>query len=173
MENASKALIMAAGVLIGVIILSMAVYLFSVLGGYASKTQNRIDENKLSQFNDRFLKYADLTNLTIRDLITVKNYALENNKENGKYDASLATFRAGDNNDYVDVYFSESKATVHEQSKLILGKSDEDLLKYETNRANEAMANGEERYNYNRLTCKVEVNTTTGRVNKIYFYATN
>ena len=33
MENASKALIMAGGMLIGIIILSIGVYLFSVFGG--------------------------------------------------------------------------------------------------------------------------------------------
>ena len=36
MENASKALIMAAGVLLGVMIISFAVYLFSTFGSYSN-----------------------------------------------------------------------------------------------------------------------------------------
>lgn len=160
MENASKALLIAAGVLIGVIILSMMVYLFHVFGGYAAETQRKIDENAVSQFNDKFLRYDGLTNLTIQDVITVKNYALESNKKYGNYNTSM---RAGDNNDYIDVYYAENKATAHTSLALVLDKSDDELLQNEIN-------NG--LTNYNRLTCEIEVNTLTGRVNKIYFYAT-
>ena len=162
MENATQALIMAAGVLIGVIILSMAVYLFNVFGRYAAETQSKIDENEISQFNDKFLKYAGLTNLTIQDVITVKNYALENNKEYIGYDTSM---RAGDNNDYIDVYYAEAKVAAYGASALVLNTDDETLLKSEMQRISDE---GKE---YNRLTCEVEVNALTGRVNKIYFYA--
>ncbi len=165
MENASKALLIAAGVLIGVLILSMAVYLAHVLGEYAAETQSKIDENSVAQFNARFLQYAGLTQLTIQDVITVKNYALENNKEDVNYNPSLDTYRAGVNNDYIDVYFAETKILAHNQSALILGKNDEDLLKSEMLEIN----SGKE---YNRFTCEVEVNAQTGRVNKIYFYGT-
>lgn len=163
MENASQALIIAAGVLIGVIILSMAVYLFNVFGGYASETQNKIDEKTLSQFNDKFLRYNGLTNLTIQDLITVKNYALENNKKYGGYNTSI---RAEDNNEYIDVYYAESKVGVTAQSALVLDKSDEELLKEEIQKNNNGSAEQK------KLTCKVDVNSLTGRVNKIYFYRT-
>ena len=37
MENASKALIMAASVLLGVMIISFAVYLFSTFGSYSNE----------------------------------------------------------------------------------------------------------------------------------------
>lgn len=158
MENASQALLIAAGVLIGVIILSMMVYLFSVFGGYAAQTQSKIDENSVSQFNDKFLKYAGLTNLTIQDVITVKNYALESNKKYSNYNTSM---RAGENNDYIDVYLADTKSQAHTQTALILGEDDEKLLKEEIQVTNSK-----------KITCEVEVNASTGRVNKIYFYRT-
>ena len=159
MENASKALIMASGVLIGVIILSMAVYLFNVLGRYVADTQRKIDEDEISQFNDKFLKYNGLTNLTIQDVITVKNYALENNNKYGNYNVS--TMRAKNNNDYIDVYLGERKSPSYIVLKLILAKDDEELLKTEIQGKNDK-----------KITCEVKVNSLTGRVNKIYFYKT-
>ena len=42
MENAVKALYMAAGVLIGIMILSLAVVLFSSLQGYMEETNKQI-----------------------------------------------------------------------------------------------------------------------------------
>ena len=41
MENASKALIMAAEVLIGVMIISIGVYLFNVFGQYSADNTKR------------------------------------------------------------------------------------------------------------------------------------
>ena len=38
MENASKALIMAAEILVGVMIISIGVYLFNTLGQYSADT---------------------------------------------------------------------------------------------------------------------------------------
>lgn len=148
MENASKALLIGAGTLIGVIILSLAVYLFGVFGRYAEKTQDRITENQITQFNDRFFKYLGLTDLTIQDLITVKNYALENNNQYGIYDSSI---RAADNNEYIDVYYKKSLTT----EKLIFDIQDEELLKEKLGK----------KYNCTRI----DINHNTGKVNKIYF----
>lgn len=151
MENATKALIISAGVLIGIIILSMAVYLFGVFGKSASDMQEQILANQLNQFNDKFLRYTGLTDLTIQDVITVKNYALENNKETRNYNPSLDEYRAADNNEYIDVYYKNNS----ESEKLIYGKTDEELLK-------EAMDK--------KYTCRVLINPNTKKVNQIYFY---
>lgn len=151
MENATQALFIATGVLIGVIILSLAIYLFSVFGGYAANTQKQIDANEIAEFNNKFLKYSGLTDLTIQDVITVKNYALENNKEDRNYNAISDACRAGDNNDYIDVFYKN----LNETEKLIYSKNDEDLLKESLNR---------------KYTCKVFMNNNTKRVNKICFY---
>lgn len=57
MENASKALLMAAGVLIGVMILSIAVYLFYTFGNYSSEAYEQMEQAQIDQFNSQFLKY--------------------------------------------------------------------------------------------------------------------
>lgn len=80
MENASKALLMAAGVLIGILVLSLAVYLaisFSQLY-YDIDKQNA--DQKMAQFNTQYTAYADRTDLTIYDVLTIVSYAKENNQ---------------------------------------------------------------------------------------------
>lgn len=159
MENATQALLIAAGVLVGILILSLGIALMHMMGGYAANTQSRIDENQLSQFNNRFLKFQGSIDLNIQDVITVKNYALENNKQYLGYNLNID--RAQENNDYIDVYYGDTKA----KAVLILNKLDEELLKTEMDKL---QSNNE--LNSNRLTCEIEINNSTGKVNKIYFY---
>lgn len=104
MENASKALFIAAGVLIGILILSLGVSLYMSLGGFAEDTQVQINERNIYQFNEEFLKYNKKTNLTIQDVITVRNKALEINQSFDNY--NIKTTRADENSYYVDVFFN-------------------------------------------------------------------
>lgn len=87
MENASKALLMAAGVLIGILVLSLAIFLFSNFGTVSSNMRDEIESNQLTQFNSQFTVYAGRDDITIYDIITVANLAKENNnKYEGKND---------------------------------------------------------------------------------------
>ncbi len=81
MENASKALVMAGGVLIGVLILTLAVYLFIDFGQQASEIHNQITSNQLTQFNAQFNIYEGLKDVTIYQIISMANLAYENNKK--------------------------------------------------------------------------------------------
>ncbi len=83
MENASKALIMAAGVLIGILILSLGVYLFTSFGNTSVQVQAENEANELNKFNSQFTVYQGRKDLTIYDILTVANYASENNKYYG------------------------------------------------------------------------------------------
>lgn len=80
MENASKALIMAGGILVGVLILSLMVYLFADFGSTSAQINAQNKQNQLTQFNSKFSAYEDKEGLTIYDVITVAGYAKENNK---------------------------------------------------------------------------------------------
>lgn len=80
MENASKALIMAAGVLIGILVLSLGVYLFASFGNTSVQIQAENEANELNKFNSQFTVYQGRKDLTIYDILTVANYASENNK---------------------------------------------------------------------------------------------
>jgi len=80
MENASKALIMAGGVLIGVLVISLAVYLFVSFGQTSAEINGENSQKQLTQFNSKFTSYEGKKNLTIYDAITVAGYANENNE---------------------------------------------------------------------------------------------
>lgn len=96
MENASKALIMAAEILIGVMIISIGVYLFSSMGEFSMSTSKKIEDAKLAQFNNQFLKFygtvitqvdgtqkVEPVKSTIHDIIALANLARRENEKNG------------------------------------------------------------------------------------------
>lgn len=60
MENASKALIMAASVLIAIMVLSLGVYLFSIFGGTSQEITNVTQKVKFMEL------IAILQNMMIR-----------------------------------------------------------------------------------------------------------
>lgn len=80
MENASKALLMAAGVLMGMMILSLAVYLFTNFGGTSSQIHENIETNQINQFNSQFTSYVGKENVTIHDIVSMANLATQNNQ---------------------------------------------------------------------------------------------
>lgn len=86
MENASKALIMAGGILIGVLIISLAVYLFVDFGSTSAQINAQNAQKQLTEFNTKFTSYEDYKDkdgnwkITIYDLITLAGYAKENNE---------------------------------------------------------------------------------------------
>ena len=81
MENATKALLMAAGILIGILILSLVAYLYTSFSQTAAEVNQRNERQQLVQFNTQFTTYLGNENLTIYDVITVTNTAKENNNE--------------------------------------------------------------------------------------------
>lgn len=80
MENASKALIMAGGVLIGILLLSLAVYLFIDFGTTSADINDKNAQQQIVEFNSKFTSYENKNDLTIYDVLTVVGYAKENNK---------------------------------------------------------------------------------------------
>lgn len=101
MENATRALLIAAGTLMGVMILSLGVYMYYNLGEYIATTQEEMESNARNKFNAQFYKYVnegDENNiLTIQDVVTVANLAYQNNKQHGVDEAN------GGKNFYVEV----------------------------------------------------------------------
>ena len=100
MENASKALLMAAGVLLGLMIISLAVLLFTNFGGTSSQIHDNIEQNQISQFNSQFTQYIGKNNVTIYDVISMANLATENNKY---YEFSRPANMPTGNDNYITV----------------------------------------------------------------------
>lgn len=82
MENASKALIMAGGVLIGILLISFMVIFLRKAGSMSAEYDTQISDNELAKFNSEFEIYARDDN-TIFDVITAVNHAWDINKKNG------------------------------------------------------------------------------------------
>ena len=81
MENASKALLMAAEVLIAMMIVSLGVYVFYTYSQTSREIHDKKAEQQLVEFNAKYTKYVDQTTLTISDVRTIANYA-KKDKEN-------------------------------------------------------------------------------------------
>lgn len=86
MEDASKALILAASVLLGLMIISLGIYIFSMYGDYTSSAYKQMEAAQINQFNAQFLKYYgtrfnETTNkeepitCTMHDIISLANLA--------------------------------------------------------------------------------------------------
>ncbi len=92
MENASKALLMGAEILVGVMIISIGVYLFNTLGSYSADTASDIEDTQIASFNQQFLKYYGMsaiengelepTRWTIHDVVGLANLAKKINTQN-------------------------------------------------------------------------------------------
>ena len=80
MENASKALLMAAGVLIGVLMLTTFVVFYISFVNLAQGYDKKVSQQKINQFNVQFTKYEGRTDLTAQDIVTVVNLAREWNE---------------------------------------------------------------------------------------------
>ena len=65
MENASKALIMAGAILIAIMIISLAVYLFTDFGTTSAEINKENAERQLTQFNTQFTTYLGRNNITV------------------------------------------------------------------------------------------------------------
>lgn len=126
MENASKALLMAAGVLIGLLLLTLAVYLFTTFGANAREIRNEINSAQLTEFNAKFNVYADRKDITIYNIISLANLAKENN-EYHKDDSNY-------NTDYkIEItLFLISDGEVVTMNKFTLEKEQELIKKYST-----------------------------------------
>lgn len=172
MENATKALLIAAGVLMGMMILSLGVALFYSLNGYIEDTQQTMEENSLSRFNTQFFKYVNMQpdehgvlqetfKLTIQDIITVANLAYENNKQLGIPDAVDESIY-NENNDYVTV-----NATLHAEDgstqtiKHLEQKVDTDVAEWLSTYISDI--------GYECATSDIKISETTGRVYEINF----
>ena len=88
MENGIKALYMATGVLLGVLLLSIMVYMFRAGGSVNQQYDEEQINNQLVLYNSKF-EYYNVENNTIMDMISVANLAYNINSDNN-YDSNTA-----------------------------------------------------------------------------------
>lgn len=120
MENAVKALYIAAGVLITVMVLSLAAVLYASLQGYVDNTNKQIKFNSVNSFNTKYLNYINISNgekqfdLRIQDIITIASATYENNRSNN---IDINQWDATPNSLYVEVLLNGTRIdqTINEQ----------------------------------------------------------
>lgn len=83
MENASKALLIAGGVLLAIMIISLGVYLFANFGGVTAQIGKNVEESQISKFNSQFTTNEGKKNVTIYDVVSMANLATQNNQQYG------------------------------------------------------------------------------------------
>lgn len=165
MENASKALIMAATVLLGVMLLSIGVYLFSIFGGFSSQISNALSEKEINEFNAQFYKYqsykdseGNWQNLCrAQDIVTVANLAKDNNKKY-EYDKNASYYINVSVSNTPDKTFNLKRGPKFEEQN-------EEMYEYFMKQFSLKKENNEPQY----FRCAVDINKKTKLVKKVTF----
>ena len=169
MENASKALLMAAGVLIGILILSLAVFLFANFGAASAEAHKQNEENQIQQFNVQFTAYQGRKDITIHDIVTVANLAKSTNQSFGLTEQT-------DNNYYITVSaqgLGQGNKNKYKMENLSSQDLD-DLVKEELEHlVNRDDGNENTYYVLPTYSCNVTINQNTRRVSAVNFKRNN
>lgn len=111
MENASKALIMAGGLLIAIVIISIAVYLFTQNADFSRKYEEVLSDEALEAYNAQFEKYCRYSEKNkngeyesysiASDIVTVINKAYDINQKDNPSDYITIEIKMEDLGTYV------------------------------------------------------------------------
>lgn len=78
MENASKALLIAGGMLLLILVFSFATLLFRRMGAQSSEFYKDMSDTEIYEFNQQFFNY-ERNDLRIQDVISIINLAKDSN----------------------------------------------------------------------------------------------
>lgn len=82
MENASKALLMAGGVLIGLLVIGALVLMVNQLGSYQKQNVGTEQEKQIAQFNQEFTRFTE-QRIDGTDIISLVNKVIDYNTRSG------------------------------------------------------------------------------------------
>lgn len=171
MENSSKALMMAAEVLIGVMIISVGVYLFHIFANYSQENYKRMEDTQIAEFNQQFIKFYGKNEnraieCTIHNIVGIANLAKQCNYQNNVENESGASEATS----YIQVKLRINSSTYGRYTNNNLEKcSDTELTnlikKYDL--AVDINGNKTEVLYFNCV--NYTINSTTKKVNSIQF----
>lgn len=116
MENAAKALLMAGGILIALLVMGALVLLFSNLSDYQNKTDASVKQSQIAEFNNQFEPY-NRNDVTLMELKSLYNKILSNNaKSEYKIDTNILSIYPNINADFLDIDEDEK---IHRRFKCI------------------------------------------------------
>lgn len=100
MENATKALLIAATVLIAIVMVSIAVYLYSMYSSQAEEYNATITAVEVEKFNSKFDVYVGRDDINAQEIVSVVNLAKE-------YDYQIKIYLAGTELEFDSSYTQE------------------------------------------------------------------
>lgn len=98
MENATQALLIAGGVLLAIMILSIGVIIYISHNETAEAINNRWEIAELNKYNSTFELYIDRTDITAQELVTLANLSKQRNNEIAIYVKTTTGTIRGNNN---------------------------------------------------------------------------
>lgn len=81
MENASKALLMAGGILIALLVIGALVLMFNQIGAYGKSQEEMKKNSQLAEFNLDFERYMDDKGIDGTDIISLINKVIDYNNK--------------------------------------------------------------------------------------------
>lgn len=82
-QNLSRALLMAAGMLVALLILALGAYLYTTFSARVKETARQNQVAVIQTYNSKFTKYDNRENLNIQDIVSIANLARQYNIDNG------------------------------------------------------------------------------------------
>lgn len=79
MENASKALIMAAEILIGIIVLTLFVYVIVNFSEFSQNFDDKMLQQEIIEYNSKFEVYERKSEILVQDIVSLRNMVQKNN----------------------------------------------------------------------------------------------
>lgn len=83
MENASKALLMAGGILIALLVIGSVLLMFNQIGNYRRANTDSEKSSQIADFNKDFVRYADGEEIKGVDIISLANKVVDYNQKKG------------------------------------------------------------------------------------------
>lgn len=128
MENASKALIIAGAVLIGILIISMGVLLATTLQKTAKTYYTSMNTNEIQKFNSEITKNFIIENgntyITAQGIITLKNILNTETYKGSDIQNNISVI-VGNNS---DAEFLKKNGTKNEKYKVEINYSDQGMI---------------------------------------------
>ena len=166
MENASKALIMAAAALIAVLVVTLIVYLYSSFNQDKKENIELMNQTQLIAFNGKYLAYDGKEDLTYYDIANIATMARNDNKENEEKISVILkptnqNLSINDGNYSTFMQNLNNKDALDDSDSLIM--KDEEILDLLTGKSKRTRV-------LRKYRCVVSLNTVTGRVETVEFF---
>lgn len=111
MENATKALLMAAGILITIVVLSLAIFTYGSVSNYYQTKQRNVSQEQIAAFNREYSVY-DRDDVSGFELVSLINKAIDFN-QNKVYGANNTENTEEANNSKLNLGYTEMKIDIN------------------------------------------------------------